>query len=140
VDAGQSSFGNSGKPRAAVEVAVPHRRTGRAPEHERVGLVVLDSLQVLAHVSLEHGGKRNCAPSSSGFRRPEGRPAAPLFDELPVNLDDARLHVDVNGTERGQLSPPQTFDVPSRMRARYRGWIAGASGRVNPNWIWLWHN
>jgi hypothetical protein len=53
---------------------------------------------MLAQVGLEHGGKRDDAPSGSGLRRAEDRSAAPLFNELTVYPDGASIQVNVTGT------------------------------------------
>lgn len=61
VDVGQADLGQRFQLGAAVEVAVPQQRSGRAGEDERVGLILGEAREVPAKVGDDHVGERHIA-------------------------------------------------------------------------------
>ena len=103
-----ADLSDGGQPDTAVEVAVPHRRTHRAGEHEGLVISRHEAFEMLAQVSPDDVGEWHGAPACHGLGRTERRPAAELLDQLPVDPDRAQLQVDVAWTKRGQFGPPET--------------------------------
>jgi hypothetical protein len=66
VDAGQAGLGDGGQPRAAVEVAVPQRRTHRAGEHKRLVVVRVESLVARAIPGTGPRKTNSAGPGPSG--------------------------------------------------------------------------
>jgi hypothetical protein len=95
---------------ATVEVAVPHRRSGRTGEDECVVLLPHELAEVLCYFGVEQRGERHDALSSAGLGRAEGVAAAELLYQLPRNADLTRRCVDIASPQRGQLSPPQASE------------------------------
>ena len=90
-----ADLSDGGQPDTTVEVAVPHRRTHRAGEHEGLVISRHEAFEMLAQVSPDDVGEGHGAPACHGLGRTERRPAAELLDQLPVDPDRAQLQVDV---------------------------------------------